>query len=171
MATRSSLAQALAPGLLAIGMLAALCSAAEAQSQPSALEVARAQEVLKLTMNREELLERNRAYVWPALGMGLGAATLGLGGSLYALAWVDALTYCRNGDCSTSGYYPRRERAGLVLMPLGAALILVNTPMFAIRLGRARRLERTTRRLRRLGEPMSVGASWTDKSVYARLRF
>src|SRR5262245_58460745 len=91
---RSSLAKALSPLLLALGLLAALSSAAEAQSVPSTQDIERAREIRWLSLQREELLESNRSLLLPAIGAGVGVATLVTGAVVYAQALTWEHTDC-----------------------------------------------------------------------------
>ncbi|MDB4974037.1 MAG: hypothetical protein JWN48_2378 [Myxococcaceae bacterium] len=133
--------------------------AAAQAAPPSALEIARSQELMRYSLRRERLLGANRNYTLPAITLGLGVASLVVGGVVFARAWHTANLDCdaswESHGCAEGGDYNRTEdRAGLVMMPLGAVLILVSTPLLIVRLSRQMRLQRTERYLEQL-------ARWT----------
>jgi hypothetical protein len=161
------------PLLLAVAMLVALCTRAEAQAVPSAAEVARAHEVLRLSMRREDLLDKNRNYVvLPAIAAAVGVATVVVGGVVFARAWSEKTTTCSAYACSTSGgYNETMDLTGMAMMTVGGHLIALGATIFGIRLSRARRLERISRQLERLGERVALAPSRTGKGASMRLQF
>jgi hypothetical protein len=100
----------------------------------------------ELERRREVLLTRRRNWEVPLAVSAVGAASLIAGGVVFYRAWNPSCDI-ENDDCN---YSTVGDRAGLVMMPLGAALVIVGTPLFAVRLSRARRLARVERALERL---------------------
>lgn len=98
------------------------------------------------------LAESNRRYLPPVLTAALGATAMVVGGILFYQAWNVHL------DEDEDDISMAKDTAGLVLMPVGAAVVITSTCVFAIRLSRARRLARVKRVLTRLGvDPRQLG--------------
>jgi len=91
-----------------------------------------------LAAHIDELRPRNRRWQAPAVLAGLGASAMVAGGIVFARAWGSTCYATSCGD----GYSQAKERTGLVLLPTGAALVLIAMPMFAVRLARGVRLKR-----------------------------
>jgi len=152
----SSPASAPAPVALAQGVPpSAAPEPAPPARMPSAAEIAYAQEVLHTQLQRERLLSQNRDYRGPAVVLGLGVASLITGAVVFSLAWRtddpvcewdQSSSFCEDDD----DFNQRGDRAGLIMMPLGAALILVSGPILARRLGRHNRLRSAERYLDQL---------------------
>jgi hypothetical protein len=122
---------------------------------PSAAEIAYAQEVLHTQLQRERLLSLNRDYRGPAVALGLGVASLITGAVVFSLAWRTTYPVCEwdqsSSFCEDSDDFNRRaDLTGLIMMPLGAALILVSGPILARRLSRHNRLRSAERYLDQL---------------------
>lgn len=108
-----------------------------------------------LEQRRELLLARRRHWQVPLVVSALGAVSLIAGGIVFYRAWNPSCDI-EGDDCN---YSTRGDRAGLVMMPLGAAHVIVGTPLFAVRLSRTRRLARVERALARLrSAPLVVPA-------------
>jgi hypothetical protein len=121
---------------------------------PSAAEIAYAQEVLHTQLQRERLRSLNHDYRGPAVVLGLGVASLITGAIVFARAWRTDYPVCewsQTSFCEESDDFNRRgDLTGLIMMPLGAALILVSGPILARRLGRHNRLRSAERYLDQL---------------------
>jgi len=116
-----------------------------------------AQERVRLSLQRELLWESNRRWLAPAIVLGVGAASLVVGGIVFATAWGSSSIVCNDTGCADDdGYSVVRDRTGLIMMPTGAALVLVSTPFVIIRLSRAMRLKRTERTLELLEKRYSL---------------
>jgi len=107
------------------------------------------QEVARLDAYRAHLLASNRRWQPPLMAAATGAAALIAGGVVFWRAWSPDGCPGVDGGCDT--FNPRMDLAGLVLMPTGALITMVSTGFFAVRAGRASRLARAERALRRLG--------------------
>lgn len=83
-----------------------------------------------------KLQKSNRRWGKPLVWMTLGLTALVAGALLYDTC---------DEDCSTAD--DAKKITGAVLMPFGALTLAIATPMFAIRLSRARRLKRAERSL------------------------
>ena len=103
------------------------------------LEYVRAQELVRLRVQVDLLRESRRELLLPAIVLGAGVASLVVGGIVFASAWRGPEDHSVVGD-----------RAGLVMMPVGAALTLIGGPWLAVRLSRSLRLQRAERALRAL---------------------
>lgn len=127
---------------------------------PSAEEIARAQEIIHLRVRRQDLLASNRRWQVPAVGLGLGVSSLVIGGIVFATAW-GYNDSCAGSDYSCGDFEYRRSRdvTGLIMMPLGAALVLTSVPMLIVRVVRHNRLKRVERSLAFLGQHASLGTS------------
>lgn len=151
----SSLAGAPAPVAEAPAVRPSTTKPAPQARMPSAAEIAYAQEVLHTQLQRERLLSQNRDYRGPAVVLGLGVASLLTGAVVFSLAWRTTYPVCEwdqsTSFCEDSDDFNRRgDLTGLIMMPLGAALILVSGPILARRLGRHNRLRSAERYLDQL---------------------
>ena len=125
------------------------------RATPSAAQIAYAQELLHTQLLRERLLSQNRDYRGPAVVLGVGVASLITGAVVFSLAWRTNYPVCEWGEGSTfcednDDFNRRGDLTGLIMMPLGAALILVSGPILARRLGRHNRLRSAERYLDQL---------------------
>lgn len=143
---------------LALSCLSLLCVCAEAQAQmrPSAPEVALAEESLRLRMTRDLLLSRNRRWQVPAVGIGVGVASIVVGAVVFISSQHvgDPLSSC--GSCSDGDFDKAPFGVGVGLLTLGSLLVVVGLPMFAVRLGRELRLRTLERRLGYLATSISL---------------
>jgi hypothetical protein len=126
---------------------------------PSVQEIALAQEVLRLRVHQNQLLASNRRWEVPAIGLGVGVSSLVIGGIVFATAWSDTgYCYSSYGTCEGDDYNVARDRTGLVMMPLGAALVIASVPMLIVRVVRHKKLKRVERALTYLEQHASLEA-------------
>jgi hypothetical protein len=104
-------------------------------------EYIRAQQIVQLRVKADVLRVSNRSLLAPGVVLGIGVASLLVGGIVFARAWNASEDYSVAGD-----------RAGLVMMPVGAALTVSAVPVLAVRLARTLRLQRVEHALRMLGD-------------------
>ncbi len=147
--------------------------------------VAQAQETLRLRLSRDYLLTTNRHYVRPAIGLGLGVASIVTGVTLFILSWnVDANAHVSHtcssetGKCVTHGNIPdsgpqnRAVRdAGIGILALGMALTLVSAPMLTVRVVRHFRLKRIQHKLDWLEKRASFIPRLQPRHAALSLRF
>lgn len=115
--------------------------------------LSREHELTRLETRRALLLSRRRHWQVPLGVAGVGVAALITGGVVFHWAWNPRCDL-EDDDCTFSS---AGDRAGLVLMPLGAAITLVATPLFAVRMARTGKLRRVEAALERLrAAPMPV---------------
>ena len=119
---------------------------------PSAREIAREQELIRLRVRQQELLVSNRSWQVPAIGLGLGISSLVIGGIVFRSAWDTEYDCAYDYGYCDDDYNQTRDRTGLVMMPLGAVLTIVSVPMLVIRVVRHQKLKRVDRAL----EPRKV---------------
>lgn len=123
----------------------------------------RAQELVRLESQRQQLRASNRRWQVPALGLGLGIVSIFVG--------VGALIASWNSSCyQTEWEYSCEEntaawRAGVALLTIGPVLTLVSTPMLIIRASRASRLKRLERTIQRLGGTLSLAPTFSPSSA------
>jgi hypothetical protein len=105
-------------------------------------EYIRAQEIVHLRVRADLLHQSSRRLLPPGVLLGLGITSLIVGGIVFASAW--------------SGYEEEysvaKDRAGLIMMPVGAVLTIAAVPVFAVHLARTLRLQRVERALHALGD-------------------
>lgn len=131
------------------------CRAESEGSLSTAQSSALVEERARLSLKRELLWQSNRRWLAPAIALGVGAASLVVGGIVFARAWSS--NACNDAGCADDDEYSvAGDRAGLVMMPTGAVLVLVSTPFVIIRLSRAMRLKRTERTLELLEKRFSL---------------
>ncbi len=106
-----------------------------ARSSPSLADRIKLQELVELQLRADLLRASNRNWEIPLAIAALGACALIAGGVLFQQAWA------------RDEYSVPMDRAGLVLMPTGAAIVLAATPIAIVRLARAFRLRRVERAL------------------------
>lgn len=126
----------------------------------------RAQELALLAVQLEQQRAANRRWRPAALGLTLGLASIIAGSVTFARAW--GMSYDDCNDCD--GYNQTMDRAGLVLIPVGAMLTLVSAPLLIIRVARTRRVHLIEQTIVRLGGRLSL-APQGGTGLTARLMF
>lgn len=106
------------------------------------------QTIVRLNERRELLLAANRKWKVPAIVMGIGVSTLVIGGLVFHRAWNQPED-CYNGWCE-SDFNERMDVTGLVMMPVGAAIVLASAVPLIVRVARTKRLRRVEARLEQL---------------------
>lgn len=145
LATRASRARRLGRAERAIAHLATSHPLLATATQPSAGETAnlRIQEMLALDLERSELQRKRHALGLPMLAFALSVASVAIGAYLIV---------SNNGGQNAE----LKHRTAVPLLTIGAPSLAVTGPLFATRLSRAARLERTERQLVRMGATSSI---------------
>lgn len=130
---------------------------------------ARQYEINALMEKRGKLMVSRRDYIGPAIGMGVSLTAFVVGAVVFARAWSDTYDYYGGYD----DYNVAKDRAGLILMPVGAAGLVVSTTMTIIRVSRTRRLGRVDQRLHDMGVQVSAAPRFDrhGAGIGATLRF
>jgi hypothetical protein len=176
----AALAQSQGPGTVTLRD----CSEVHGASPPAApLDIEdpfRADERVRLYDQLEAQRLTNRRWQVPAVGQAVGIASI-LSGALVLILSGTRIAGCSYADEDGSGSdrCPQgtnvtMERAALVLMPVGGALMLINTPLLIVRALRAGRMVQTEAAIRRLGGQVSFAPLLTprgDAGLGARLSF
>jgi len=119
---------------------------------------------VRLSLRRDLLWQSNRRWQAPAIVLGVGAASLVVGGIVFASAWSTPSPVCNDTSCVQDGDYSvPKDRTGLIMMPTGAALVLVSAPILAVRLSRVMRLKRIEQTLELLEKRYSLSPRLDDR--------
>jgi hypothetical protein len=123
------------------------------------MQLFRAYELARLYDQRDALRATNRRWQVPAVGLSLGVASILTGATMMMLRNAPGACSCYDYVCSdgcSDGVNWAMDRAGMVMLPVGGALVLINTPLLIVRAVRSRRLHATEATIRRLGGELSL---------------
>ncbi|MFT3926345.1 MAG: hypothetical protein QM778_27615 [Myxococcales bacterium] len=144
-------------------------------SEPSHSETVQARETLRLRMAHDRLAARGLRLQAPALTIGAGVASI-VGGAVLVIfsgAGYDPPAGC-DGACEGSEFSRARFGAGIGLLTLGAAAVVVGLPMFVVRVARRRRIHTLERLLSERGVDLALAPHFAPREqvgLSARLRF
>jgi hypothetical protein len=138
-----------------------------ATTQPVAVpaDSDRLRQLARLYSKLERQRSGNSRWQVPLIGLVLGSLTLVTGGMLY----VDSMSNLGDLPCDEDnqpcGYNDRKLGAGIVMMMIGPALMLVSAPMLIVRGTRASRMRATETAIRRLGGQVSLAPSFGPRGA------